>query len=420
MLAQKYGIYFVFPNFAEQMLNKKLAVMKWTILFLTATLLSSCGQRADAARGLPTASDSAGVPELGVPGAVADLPSENTGADGTPTRIQDKVELDKTVHDFGDVLVGAGSLECSFSVKNISDSPIAIYDVATSCGCAGAEWPREPIQPGRTGVIRAVYKNEDGPYPFDKTLTVRISALSKPVILRLRGVVHEKQRPLAELYPERRGALGLRGDEIKIGNLEQGESRSVTQRVANLGNKALTLDFADVAAGLEVSVRPNPVPPGSTAELSLTANASRERWGKQWYELTPVVDGRREKPFRAWTFTKENFASWTAEQRDAAARPIFESSSCSFGLVPAGTTVQGTFSFTNKGRSPLVFYSADSDTPGVRFTLPGTVPAGGKGSIGVSFDTAALPKGETTVILTFTTNSPLRPIVNLFLVGILQ
>ena len=402
------------------MQNKKLAVMKWTILFLAVALVSSCGQRADAARGVQVQPDAAvpdGVAELP---AVAEIPAENTGADGTPTRIQDKVELDKTVHDFGDVLVSAGPLECSFSIKNISDSPIVIYDVASSCGCTGVEWTKEPLQPGQSGTVRAVYQNEDGPYPFDKTLTVRISALKKPVILRLRGVVHEKQRPLTELYPVRRGALGLREDEIKIGNLEQGEARTVTVRVANLGKKALTLDFADVTAGLEVSVRPNPIPAGTTAELTLTATSSRERWGKQWYDVTPVVDGRREKPFRAWTFTKENFASWTAEQTDAAARPIFETSTCNFGIIPPGTAVEGTFTFTNKGRSPLVLYSADSDTPGVRFTLPGEVAAGGQGTIGVKLDTAGLPKGETTIILTFTTNSPLRPIVNLFLVGILQ
>lgn len=52
--------------------------------------------------------------------------------------------------------------------------------------------------------------NDEGPYPFDKTLTVYMSGLKKPVVLRLRGVVHEKKLSLNELYPQRRGSLALK------------------------------------------------------------------------------------------------------------------------------------------------------------------------------------------------------------------
>lgn len=352
--------------------------------------------------------------------AAVESPSAGPGNDGTPTRIEDKIELDKTVHDFGDVLVSAGPLSCSFSVKNLSDSPVIIYEVVSSCGCAGVEWTREAIQPGKTGLVKAVYKNEDGPYPFDKTLTLRISCLTKPVILRLRGVVHEKPRPLSELYPHRFGALGLKDGIIRIGNLEQGESRTETVRVANLSTKAVKVRFADVSEGLSLALRPNPIPAGETAELSLTVVADRSRWGKQWYTATPVVDGRSSASLRAWSFTKENFSRWTSEQTAAAAKPIFEASTHDFGMAKAGSVVEGRFTFTNKGKSPLLIYSADSDTPGVTITPPETVAPGASAAITVRFDTAGQPKGETTVILTFTTNSPLRPLINLFFVGILQ
>lgn len=406
MRPQNYGIIFVFPNFV----NKYYATMKTTLLLLTVFLLSGCGQRADAAfRQVASAEP-----------VVAEIPPLNTGTDGTPTRIDGKIELDKTVHDFGDVLVSAGPLSCHFSVKNISDSPVIIYEVVSSCGCAGVEWTREPIQPGKTGLIKAVYKNEDGPYPFDKTLTLRVSALKKPVILRLRGVVHEKQRPLSERYPHRCGLLGLKDEVIRIGNLEQDESRTETVHVANLGNRPATVRFTGVSEGLSLSIRPNPIPAGETAELSLTVVADRSRWGKQWYEATPVVDGKAQGSLRAWSFTKENFTRWTSEQTESAAKPIFASSTCEFGFAPSGSVVEGSFRFANKGKSPLVFHSADSDTEGVALILPDEVPPGGSGTIRVRFDTAGQPKGEVTVILTLTTNSPLRPLVNLFLVGIVQ
>jgi Protein of unknown function (DUF1573). len=110
-------------------------------------------------------------------------------------QVDEVVEFDRTVHDFGDISVNDGPVTCTFTVKNIGKEPIAIYEVVTSCGCTDAQWTREPLQPGKTGTITGTYKNEDGPVPFDKTLTVYIAGVSKPVILRMRGVVHEKKNP---------------------------------------------------------------------------------------------------------------------------------------------------------------------------------------------------------------------------------
>jgi len=42
---------------------------------------------------------------------------------------------------------------------------------------------------------------------------------------------------------------------------------------------------------------------------------------------------------------------------------------------------------------------------------------GKKGSVRVSLDTSSLEKGEAVIMLTLTTNAPLRPIVNLFVAG---
>ena len=110
--------------------------------------------------------------------------------------IDNVIELNKTIHDFGDVLVSDGPLKCSFVVKNISDKPMAIYNVVSSCGCTGVKWTREPIMVGKTGKIAATFKNDQGAYPFDKTLTVYFSNIKKPVILHLRGIVHsEKKSP---------------------------------------------------------------------------------------------------------------------------------------------------------------------------------------------------------------------------------
>lgn len=98
-------------------------------------------------------------------------------------------EFDRTVHDFGTVSESDGAVETVFSVKNVGKENIIIYSVVSSCGCTSVEWTRETIRPGDTGTIKAEYRNDEGPYPFDKTLKVYVSGLSKPVTLHLKGIV---------------------------------------------------------------------------------------------------------------------------------------------------------------------------------------------------------------------------------------
>ena len=337
-------------------------------------------------------------------------------------QVGENVEFDRTVHDFGDVSVDDGPLSCTFTVKNIGKEPIAIYEVVTSCGCTDASWTREPLQPGKTGTISATYKNEDGPVPFDKTLTVYIAGVSKPIILRLRGLVHEKKKSVSELYgAEKLGSMGLKSLNYKVSNILQGESSSDEAKIANLGTKPMKVTFTDVSPNLTIEVVPATVPAGETAALRFSVKSDPNLWGKHIYKATPVVNGvKAAKPVSVSALTRGNFASWTPEQRKNAAQCIFDESTVSFGTVTAGKKVDAVFTFTNKGKSSLTFYSLDADTPGVTATLPGDTDAQKKGSIPVKLDTSSLPKGETVIMLTLTTNCPARPIINLFLTGLVK
>ena len=391
--------------------------MMKNVVYCAAVLLAVCG-----CRNASSAEVKKAMQELGQTTenpTMAVVPDDST-EDGL--QVIEVVEFDKTVHDFGDISVNDGPQTCTFTVKNIGKEPIAIYEVVTSCGCTDASWTREPLQPGKTGTISATYKNEDGPVPFDKTLTVYIAGVGKPVILRLRGIVHEKKKSVAELYgAEKLGVMGLKSLNYKVQNILQGESSSDEAKIANLGNKPMKVTFTDVSPNLSIEVVPATVPAGETAALRFTVKSDPDVWGKHIYKATPVVNGvKAAKPVTVSALTRGNFASWTPDQRKNAAQCIFDESTVSFDTANSGTKVKATFTFTNKGKSPLQFYSIDADAEGVTATLPGETAAQGKGSIPVTLDTSALPKGETVVMLTLTTNCPARPLINLFLVGLVK
>ena len=348
--------------------------------------------------------------------------SAQVTTDGTSSVVDGKVKFDKIVHDFGDILESDGAQSCVFTVENVSSSPVAIVNVVSSCGCTNVTWTREPLMAGAKGKINATFSNDQGPYPFDKTLTVYISGLKKPVILRLRGTVHAKKLSMAELYPVKIGNLGIKENGIKLGNMDQGSQRSDKIFIANFSSSPANVTFKDVTDGLKVSVSPNPIPAGSTATLTYTISSSRQKWGKNWYYATPMIGGKVQgsTPISFWAFTKEDFSDMTQEERNKGAQPVFDSSNYTFNVVKAGTKIDAVFNFTNRGKSDLHVYKVDADWDATTADPVKDVKPGQKGTVTVHLDTKGMPKGEALVIVTLTTNSPLRPIVNLFLTGAIE
>ena len=382
--------------------------MNMTFIPLIALLaLASCGHRT--ANNVPQEEFTAPVTEL-----AATLEAEN------PDEPVQVVAWDKTVHDFGDVSVSDGPLSCTFTLTNTGKEPIAIFEVVSSCGCTDVKWTREPIQPGKSGSISATYKNEDGAMPFDKTLTVYISGVRRPVILRLRGVVHEKKKSLSELYgAQKLGDFGLKTRQFKTGTLKQGLQASESATVANLGKKALQLGFADVSPELQISVEPNPIPAGSTATLQFTVRSNPALYGKNVYSATPVLNGKKASaPLEVTAWTQENFSKLDQDSRNNGPLPYFETSTFNFGILNKGEKLEVSFNCTNRGKEPFHIFKADSESPALTLAArPEDIGANGKGSVRLSLDTSLLDKGENVIMVSLTTNSPLRPLVNLFVAG---
>ncbi len=341
-------------------------------------------------------------------------------------KVGDAIEFDRTVHNFGDILLDSGPVSCTFTLSNNGEKPVVIYNVATTCGCTDTEWTREPIRPGKKGEIKVTYSNDEGPYPFDKNITVYLSEVKKPVILKVRGVSNEKPKPLSELYPVKYGPLGLKEASLRCGNLEQGESKTEAAMVANLSNQPITLTFKDIDPQLSLKVSKNPIPAGETAELTYTVKADRKVWGKNTYSATPLINGKSYKnnsgdsTIEINAFTKENFNSMTDEQKQKGPMPRFETSTFNFGTAKIGDEIHATFTLKNEGKSDFCVYKVDADACCYSHSdIPPAAP-GKTVTFRVHLGTKDMKPGESLTIVTLTTNSPVRPIVNLFIAGTLE
>lgn len=343
----------------------------------------------------------------------------------------DVIRFDKKVHDFGDVMIAEGPVSCIFTFTNIGKEPIVIHNVISSCGCTTPDWTREPVRPGATGTIQATFSNDQGPYPFDKTLTVYVgvgrSSLDRPVVLRLRGVSHEKKKDLDELFTVKIGSLGLRKTEVSIGYIDQGVVKSDQMQIANLSKSELTVETATVSPGLTLTVTPNPIPARSMARLSYAVNPAemgRTAWGKQRYEATFRLNGREMTDKMTITgVIKDNFEKMSKADIERAGVPVIDRSYFEFGEVKKGAAVTATYSIRNKGKNPLVIHQIEGQggAATVLTKMPLAIKPGGKADVKVRLDTASLEySGEVIEVLTVITDAPSKPILNLFITGNVQ
>ena len=100
-----------------------------------------------------------------------------------------EITFKETNHDFGNVeFKGNGSYE--FVFVNTGNEPLILTQPKSSCGCTVPEWPRQPILPGESNVIKVTYKNTDRPGNFNKYVTVFSNALvNKEVKLHIKGTI---------------------------------------------------------------------------------------------------------------------------------------------------------------------------------------------------------------------------------------
>lgn len=109
----------------------------------------------------------------------------------TSTKVDGPViTFEKMEHDYGTIQQGADG-NCEYKFKNTGNEPLIISDVRKSCGCTTPTWSKEPILPGKSGVIKVGYDtNRIG--AFTKTITVISNATNPSVELKFMGNVLAK------------------------------------------------------------------------------------------------------------------------------------------------------------------------------------------------------------------------------------
>ena len=92
------------------------------------------------------------------------------------------------VHDFGTVEEGPAA-EYEFAFTNTGKEPLILQNVHASCGCTTPSYSKDPVLPGKTGIVKASFNTVGRPGQFTKSITVATNAGTK--VLTIKGTVEK-------------------------------------------------------------------------------------------------------------------------------------------------------------------------------------------------------------------------------------
>lgn len=90
-------------------------------------------------------------------------------------------------HDYGTFMQGGDGVY-EFKFKNEGKEPLILSNVRSSCGCTIPTWPKHPIMPGESEIIKVKYDTKRVG-SFHKSIYIYSNAKKSTVTLKIKGTI---------------------------------------------------------------------------------------------------------------------------------------------------------------------------------------------------------------------------------------
>ncbi len=87
-------------------------------------------------------------------------PTANANNPAVPAGPITTMTFEEVEFDFGTVMEGEKVVH-EYAFKNTGDEPLIIQNAKGSCGCTVPDWPRDPIAPGESSVIKVQFDSKN-------------------------------------------------------------------------------------------------------------------------------------------------------------------------------------------------------------------------------------------------------------------
>lgn len=206
--------------------------------------------------------------------------------------------------DSGEVNIGTLSEDdapstCQFVFRNVSDKPVTISNVRTSCGCTAAKLYDRTIAPGKEGKISLTF-HPDGQVGtiYNRAFVYTNQSDSHPTMcLTITGTVKPSSDQWRD-YAHAMGNLRLRYTKVHFSEVPQGLSPSERIECANSGQSPLKLSILKgmLPSYMKFRTEPEVIPPGGKGEIVITVQGKLLPRDQKQLLLPLIIEGLKVPP----------------------------------------------------------------------------------------------------------------------------
>jgi len=320
-----------------------------------------------------------------------------------------KITFTEESFNFGTINEEKGPVTKVFTFTNTGGTPVIIQSVKASCGCTTPDWTKDPVLPGKKGVVKATYNPKSRPGQFNKTITVISNAENNTVVLTIKGIVTPKPRTMEDDYPIQMSGLRLKSNHIAFVKIFNNEIKTDSVQVVNTSAEDVKITFEKSPAHIKIKAVPETLKPNAKGIIIATYDGLKKTdWGFIMDRVDVVLNGKFDANNRLSisAIIVEDFTKLTPEQRANAPKANFETKEFNFGTIKEGELANYNFKLTNDGKTDLLIRKVKASC-GCTAVAPAetVIKPGQSTTIKTTFNSSGKP-GKQNKSVTIITNDP--------------
>lgn len=176
----------------------------------------------------------------------------------------------------------------TYKFRNVSDAPIHIRQIVSSCSCAPARCDRQVVYPGNETNVTVTYHPEGHPGRFERKIFLYTEDYTHPsAILKLAVEVNSGSDP-SGLYKEDMAKIRLRSRDVKVA-----AARSSVERLRFLNvsgaDMRLEADGMLLPKCLQFRTEPEVVEDGKEGDIVITFDSDKYSKGRPMQSMNIVL-----------------------------------------------------------------------------------------------------------------------------------
>lgn len=303
----------------------------------------------------------------------------------------------------------------TFKITNVGKDLLHIKSVVPGCDCTVVTWTKDPIRPGKSGIINVTYNARQLGH-FEKDIVVWVDDTDKPTYLSVNGEVVQKKLEYTGEYPYHVGDIYLSSNNVEFDDVYKGDRRQAVLNVLNTGEKPYTMELMHLPKYIKVDAQPQTLRSGRTGKFILTLD-SRYQVNIGLNQSSIYLSRYQGDKVSEENEIRIQVIVLPESSKSGPDSPRLETSSnaIDFGKIEVGSNkkMKEIITLRNTGKTDLLIKSVQVTNPAVGIDVKRKVEPGKQCDLKVTLSPRFLKNQKRSASILMITNDPDRPKVTI-------